>query len=167
MRDSRGKPNVILKILGSAVAVAASVIAAGAAVSGEKRRLTQLQAFTSVVRRLGQQIEGFSSPVPEILKKTDPALLCACGAQVPDTKSFASFLDSCDLALSTQEKSVLFDFAADLGRKFRDEQVRSCTLCADRLDELSKNAELQLPKRRKVTYTLFICSALALVIILI
>ena len=158
---------MIFKIMGSAVAVAASVIAAGAVVSGEKRRLAQLRAFAALVRRLGQQIDGFNTPVPEILRKTDPTLLCACGARVPDTKSFAAFLGSCDLALSTQEKTVLLDFAADLGRKFRDEQIKSCNLCADKLDELTRAAELQLPKRRKVTYTLFICSALALIIILI
>ncbi|MBO5903882.1 MAG: hypothetical protein J6Q64_00735 [Clostridia bacterium] len=158
---------MIFKILGCTVAIAASVIAAGAVVSAEKRRVSQLQGFTDLVERIGQQIENFNTPVSQILKSTDPALLHQCGAQSPVTESLAAFLDSCDLTLSEEEKRVLFTFAADLGRRFRSEQIRSCVLCSKLLSDFANDAQILFPNKRKVTYTLFICAALALVIILI
>ena len=158
---------MIFKILGCTVALAASVLAAGAVVSAEKRRVSQLQGFTALVERIGQQIENFNTPVSQILKSTDPALLHQCGAQSPVTESLAAFLDSCDLALSEEEKRVLFTFAADLGRRFRSEQIRSCVLCSKLLADFANDAQILFPNKRKVTYTLFICAALALVIILI
>lgn len=158
---------MIFKILGCAVAVASSVIAAGAVVSAEKRRVSQLLGFTALTERIGLQIDNFSTPVSEILKSTDPALLCQCGAQDPVTESFAAFLDGCDLALNEEEKRTLFAFAADLGRRFRGEQVKSCALCSKQLADFANDAQILFPKKRKMTYTLFICAALALVIILI
>ncbi len=158
---------MILKIMGCFVAVSASIIAAGAIVSAEKRRVAQLLAFASLTERLGRQIENFSTPVPEILKSTDPALLHACGSSAPDTESFVRFLDSCDLAVNEEEKRTLFTFAAELGRRFRSEQVKSCALCSEQLSQFANDAQILFPKKRKMTYTLLICSALALVIILI
>ena len=158
---------MIFKILGCTVALAASVLAAGAVVSAEKRRVSQLQGFTALVERIGQQIENFNTPVSQILKSTDPALLHQCGAQSPVTESLAAFLDSCDLTLSEEEKRVLFTFAADLGRRFRSDQIRSCVLCSKLLADFANDAQILFPNKRKVTYTLFICAALALVIILI
>ena len=158
---------MIFKILGCTVAIAASVVAAGAVVSAEKRRVSQLQGFTALVERIGQQIENFNTPVSQILKSTDPALLHQCGAQSPVTESLTAFLDSCDLTLSEEEKRALFAFAADLGRRFRSEQIRSCELCSKLLADFANDAQILFPNKRKVTYTLFICAALALVIILI
>ena len=157
---------MIFKILGCSVALAASVLAAGAVVSAEKRRVSQLRGFTDLIERIGQQIENFNTPVSQILKSTDPALLHQCGAQSPVTESLAAFLDSCDLTLSEEEKRVLFTFAADLGRRFRSEQTKSCALCSKLLADFTNDAQILFPKKRKMTYTLFICAALALVIIL-
>ncbi len=158
---------MILKILGCSVALSASIIAAGAVVSAEKRRVSQLLAFTALCERMGRQIENFSTPVSEILKSTDPVLLRSCGAVNPDTKSFGAFLDSCDLALNEEEKRTLFAFASDVGRRFQGDQVKSCALCSKQLSEFANDAQILFPKKRKMTYTLFICAALALVIILI
>lgn len=158
---------MIFKILGCTVAVAASVIAAGAVVSAEKRRVTQLLAFASLTDRIGRLIDDFSTPVSEILKSADPDLLRSCGAQSPVTESFAAFLDSCDLALNEEEKRVLFTFAADLGKRFRSEQVKVCTHCSGQLADFANDAHILFPKKRKMIYTLFICAALALVVILI
>ena len=158
---------MILKIMGCFTAVAASIIAAGAIVSAEKRRLSQLFSFASLIGRIGQQIESFKTPVCEILKSTDPALLRSCGATMPDTENFIGFLNSCDLALNEEEKRTLFTFGADLGRHFQGDQVRSCALCSKQLSDFANDAQILFPKKRKMTYTLLICSALALVIILI
>ena len=167
MRDQWGKPFVILKIMGSFVAIAASIIAAGAIVSAEKRRVSQLLAFTALTERLGQQIENFNTPVADILKSTDPTLLRSCGAITPNTESFLKFLDGCDLALNEEEKRALFTFGADLGRYFRSDQIKACSLCSSQLADFANDAQILFPKKRKMTYTLLICSALALVIILI
>ena len=156
----------MLKIIGSAVAVAASVIAAGSVVSAEKRRTAQLYALARLTEHIGRQIENFSTPVSEILKTADLSLLRECGSSSPATESFVDFLNSCDLALSEEEKRTLFTFSAELGRRFRDEQVKSCAIFSAKLYEIANSAAQQLPKKRKVTYTLFVCSALALVIIL-
>lgn len=158
---------MILKIMGCFAAVAASVVAAGAIVSAERRRVSQLMAFSALTERLGQQIENFSSPVSNILKSTDPDLLISCGAADPDTENFVKFLNSCDLALNEEEKRVLFTFGAELGRYFRSDQVKACALCSKQLSEFANDAQILFPKKRKMTYTLLICSALALVIILI
>lgn len=157
---------MILKIIGCAVAVATSVIAAGSIVSAEKRRTAQLYALARLTEHIGRQIENFSTPISEILRTADPSLLHECGSSSPATVSFGDFIKGCDLALSEEEKRTLFAFSAELGRGFKDEQVKSCTLCSAQLRALADSAAEQLPKKRKVTYTLFVCSALALVIIL-
>ena len=157
---------MILKIIGSAVAVASSIIAAGSIVSAEKRRTAQLYALARLTEHIGRQIENFSTPVHQILKNADPSLLHECGSSSPATENFGDFINSCDLALNEEEKRTLSAFSAELGRRFRDEQVKSCALCSAQLYEMANTVAQQLPKKQKVTYTLFVCSALALVIIL-
>ncbi len=158
---------MIFKILGGAVAVAASVLAAGAVASAEKRRASQLYSFARLIEHLGRQIDSFNTPVGEIMKGIDPSLLRGCGSNGEFLGGFDSFLKSCDLALTEEEKRTLFSFSSELGHKFKDEQVKSCALYAAKFSELANDAAILLPKKRKVTYTMFICAALALIIILI
>ncbi len=158
---------MIFKIMGSAVALAGAVLSAGAVVSAEKRRAEQLSAFASLTELMGRRIEAFSSSVSEILSSADPSLLSGCGSSDPDSRDFGKFLEGCELALSDREKRMLFAFSGELGRKFKDEQVRSCAYYSAELRELAREASEQLPKKRKLTYTLFVCAALALIIILI
>ena len=134
----------------------------------ERRRCRQAEGFLALVSLLRSQIDCFSIPIGGILKKCDPRILRDCGLDDgEDLTDMPSLLSACHLLLPEEECALLADFARQLGGGYREEQLRSCSYCAERLTACCDRLRAELPKREKMAIILPLSAAVLLILMLL
>ena len=132
----------------------------------ERRRCRQAEGFLSLLRHIRMQIDCFSLPVCKILSTLDAQLRIDCC--VPERASdFAALLESTRLLLPEEACTLLQDFSRDLGKNYREEQLRCCDYYLSRLSPLCEKLRTELPRRLRLAWLLptALCAALILMLI--
>lgn len=155
------------KIMGAGCLCVASFIASLIINSAEKKRVERLGAFSKLIKQIGAQIESFNLPIAEIFARIDSSIFLECGyLRAEKATDFTSFLHGCP-EFEGETKRLLQDFSAELGRSYRDEQIKLCSYYGAQLEALFQKSFYEMPKKRRMTTTLCICAALALTILFI
>lgn len=161
--------NIAVKLTGCAI-MFSSVAAIG--VTNKKRdgeRLRRLRAQISFVRFVRDRIERFLSPIGDIIRDCDRALLSdlliGCESKdFFDTEGLRAILAS---GTYYSDGGKIFDsLLSTLGSSYREEEVADCNACIKDLEALLNKLETDLPKERKSRGVLRFCFAAAIVIIL-
>ncbi len=159
---------MIYRILGFILLVLSAVFFAFVMSNNEKKRILQLSVFCDTIKEITRKIESFNMPIEEIMLELDPRSFLALGYKKSDTpRSFEALIDNSSLLLGRREKELLFAFSGGLGKKYREEQISFCNYYYKELSDIHLSSVEDFPKKRKLYYTLFICGALALVILMI
>ena len=127
--------------------------------------LSQIEAWIRLLHLVKTQIECFSVPMPEILKRLDVSLLRSCGysGKTPP-RSLGELVGGCDIR-DAECMSVMDSFAGEFGGGYRDEQVKRCDYFIALLDRRRDAVSAQLPSKKKLNATLCVTGALAIVIL--
>lgn len=130
----------------------------------EKKRLIFIKNISELFFQIGKQIEHFATPMEEIMQR--------CAERFPElfrTKDFSlnSLERLIEDELDGREKQLALDFCRQLGRDNKEETVKLCRYYSSQMKELYEALDSEFPKKRKLTYTLSICMALGLLILLI
>lgn len=155
------------KIIGAVMIIISAVCACSAVIVIEKKHLEQLKALLSLVTLIEVQIDNFNLPIPEILKKADRNLLVRCGFEENEVPNLTSLRLKKDLLLDAKEKKELFEFTDTLGHAYKDGQIASCRHCRTELEKLCTERKNNFSKKTRLTLTLGICAALALIIFML
>ncbi len=155
------------KLVGAVILLAVSLVSAALIMKKEKKHTDQLGGFCSLLEHIYKQIEAFNIPLPDILKNLDARTFKLCGIDVEGGIDEGFFLNQGGSFLRAKEKKLISDFYAGLGRCYRDEQLKSCKYYLDELSNILLEAEKEYPKKRKLTYTLCVCTALGIIILII
>lgn len=164
--------SVLCKAAGSA-AVAGSVLAwilwQRRADAERLRRLDSLIAFVYFAR---EQVDRYLSPVSEILRRCDAAILDGCRIGCPERAGEIRDLAHLNELLSTgtyasDGQAAIGEFAAAFGRSYREEELRSCDVCAEELSRLRATLAETLPGKRRSRAVLGSCAAAAIIILLL
>ncbi len=153
-----------LKALGALLLLGLGILSARRTVHLSYQRLSRLDAWLELILLIRAQIDCYLTPLDEILKKTDPCLLSACGKQKADSLP-ALFAEAAPL-LGREEHRLLECFVREIGSGYREEQLKRCDYYLDALrTRRSKLAEAQ-PGGIKLGVTLSLCASLFAVILL-
>ena len=80
---------------------------------------------------------------------------------------FESALDGTVLYLKDDERAVLREFGAELGKSLREEQLRLCAYTTERLKSYCDKCTAELPKQVKLAETLsLLCGLMAAILLL-
>ena len=132
----------------------------------ERRRYAQAEGFLTLLRTVRLDIDCFSMPVERILKQCDPHLLADCGVTRPP-EDFAVLLREANLCLPREICRLLWDFSAQLGSSYREEQLRCCDYYLARLAPFCDKLRAELPKREKTAFLLPVAVAAVLLLMLL
>ncbi len=154
------------KLIGGFLIIGVALIASGALVTKEKRRIKQLGGFTALIRFIFKQIEAFNMPIPEIISLADKELLSLCGFADGDS-DILHVLTHKELYIDGKSKSLLINFASGLGKSYRDEQLKHCNYYISEIEKYCESEEKDYPRKRKLILTLTLCAAIGLIIIMI
>ena len=135
--------------------------------SSADAKVKQLEGLIAFMRFIRIQIECFSLPATEIIRRCDRDLLRECGyTEDVLINNFEQLFDSFSIKDESVRK-LMRDFSKGFGKGYREEQLKECDYYIDRLCQQRERMANELPNRKKVNSTLCVSSALALIILLI
>lgn len=112
-------------------------------------------------------IDCYALPSDEILKRLDPEVLRACGyTEEAPPQNFLSLAKRADIA-DSESREILFAFAKDFGKSFRADELSRCSLYLEKMRSREQKLIKETQKKKKVIFTISLCSALAVIILLI
>ncbi len=168
------------KLVGSLLLLTAGGYLSVAVGRFERRRLSVLDAYLSLIYHIKGQIDCYAMPLRDILATTDPALLSAClGSDdpadacriLPDLLAMTdsplpALVAESRLYLEPESERLLMSFARELGATHRADQVLRCEHYIATLGEERRRLVESLPTRTRVGSTLCLCAAAGVAVLL-
>lgn len=157
-------------------AVGALCLVAGALYLGflfsrvQNERQARLECFLQLFRFIETEISCYQTPLADIYARFEGEALDKCGfLSCLREKGMAEALVLCraSLTLSDEEYALLADFAGELGKSYRDEQLRGCEYYRRLLEKYCDEGRRALPARLKLCRSLSLSGGLLAVIILL
>ena len=158
---------IFYKAVGGVLVLLCSMLLAMTKNRADERKIGEIDGFLSLLEYFRSQIECFGLPVSEILARCDYDILRKCGFEgeaVP--RELSELIASCDLK-NEPLRAILDDFAAGFGKSYRNEEIKLCEYYISLLKKEREGAISELPQKKKLTTTLFLAGAAALVILLL
>ena len=170
---------MIYKLLGSLLLLGAGGYVSLAVHRFERRRLSVLDGYISLISYIKGQIDCYAMPITDILARADPALIAAClGLDAPlsphraippdraEIHPLPTLIRESRLYLEPESERLLATFTGELGAVFRAEQVARCDYYLEALTRQRSKLAEALPARLRVGSTLCMCCAVAAAILL-
>ena len=169
---------MILKLCGGLLLLVAGGYLSVAVSRFERRRLAVLDGYISLLLYIRGQIDCYATPIEEILRRADPALVAVClgesrrggfdsiESQTGWGHSLPSLIRESRAYLEPESERLLQAFSGELGHTSRTEQVTRCTYYIEALTEERGRLCEVLPTRARTSGTLCLCTALGLAILL-
>lgn len=156
-----------MRIIGSLIILFSALAIARALTLEIERTLRQVSAFRGVLEQAKRQIDCYAMSASEILRRIDPSILSDCGySGATPPRDFFELIESVRIR-DAECESTLFSFAKDFGKAYRADEIAFCTLYIERMRSREQKLLKELSKRKRIIYTVAVCSALGAVILLI
>ena len=152
----------MIRIVGGGALLLASALAASHVISLEKKKIEQLETFISLIRHTRERIDSYSMPLEKILKE-EKELIVKLGID-KDVPDFSSLLSGCEIICGEESKKILIGFAEELGKGYREREVKLCDTALSGLETIKRRIESEFPSKKR--RTIAICFAIGGAIII-
>lgn len=146
----------MIKLVGGLLLAVCGVTLAFSICRFERKRLSVLDLFISLLFYIKGQIDCFGLPLCDIMKKSG----------LSSYEDFGEMLESNKIYLDDESYRLLENFYSEFGSVYRDEQLRRCDYYICALDERRKLIFSDLPSRTRIGGVLCICSVIGILILL-
>lgn len=154
-----------LKLVGCLLILSAGGGASALSVALARRRLDQLDAWIDLLLLIRSRIDCYLMPQDEIVASLDRDLIRRCGGNTP-CRSLQTLCRQAQTSLPAEGGRLLAAFGQQIGRGYREEQVRECDYYIDALREVRKKEAEAAPAKVRVRCALFLAAALGAAILL-
>ena len=156
----------VMQLFGAVVIFLASLALSGLLCFREREKLRCSEAYFDLMRYIGRQIVCFNRPFGEIIHSLDPALRAACRLPMAG-ENFADMFDAASPPLAQNVARIVREFAQELGKSYRDEQLAACDAVISALDDEITIERKRLVERVRLIRCICLCGGLAVIILLI
>ncbi len=135
--------------------------------NGRQRRL---ECFLQLMRQIENEISCFQTPLDDIYRRFEGEALEACGflSCLREKGMEAALREKrAALSFSDEEWELLVAFSGELGKSYREEQLRGCDYYRRMLENYCREGRAELPSRLKLCRSLSITGGLLAVIVLL
>ncbi|MBE6625777.1 MAG: hypothetical protein E7628_01160 [Ruminococcaceae bacterium] len=158
----------IVKIAGSVILLATSIYFGQVKITAERTRIKILSSFGDMIKYIGEKIEHFSSPLPEILSEYNNPYLESVGYLDAIRSHGLSLVPDCLKISQNHEEYILIKrFTDSIGKGYKDEEVTLCKYTHQKLAELEEKMSAVLKDKEKLYRTIPPMLALSVILILI
>ena len=121
----------------------------------------------TLLERTKAMIECYSLSASEILRRVERSALIDCGYQaINPPKSFLELSEGACIG-DAETRELLSAFAKDFGRGYRADELSRCSLYLERMRAREQKLIKESAKKKRVIFTVAICSSLAAIILVI
>lgn len=156
---------IYLKILGGIFVALSGVMISYTLNRSVSVALGIAEGWERLLVQIKSEIECFSMPIGEILKRVDPTLLRQCGYTGDERPEELSELLERSVIADRETARIVTRFVSEFGRCYKSEQVDRCAYFTALMGERRKRLAEELPVRRKLNATLCVAASLGLVIL--
>ena len=138
--------------------------------SRAKREIAELEAFILLINRIRTDIACFSRPLYEIYTSFEADALERSGFLKMLRElglNEALKMSENRLTLHGDDLDVIKQFAAVIGKSYRDEEIKTCDYYISQLSERYKMHYDEFPKKNKLNRSLCVMFGVSLIIILV
>lgn len=129
------------------------------------KRLSVVRGLCALLRYTKSQIENYSMPCGEIMRRCPCEILSLCGYTKGEPPNDFMELYEALCIDDAEAKRIFFDFVRDIGSSYRVEQVRRCEEFLALMSERERYIASRQPIERKLTVTLSVSAVLAVIIL--
>ena len=156
-----------MKIIGVLIIIFSSLVIAfelSVRVDKVARNVSSLRALLEYTKNM---IECYSLPASEILRRSDEHLLLDCGYRKNSpARDFYELICNSDIP-DAEAKDILSAFARDFGKSYRADELSRCALYLDKIRSREQKLIKESAKKKRLIFTVAICSSLAVVILIV
>lgn len=155
-----------LRIIGAALVTCSGIFLARSLNVSERRALAEIEGIIAFLRFMRSNIDAYSMPLSEIFSRCPQRIYASCGysRDVPPRSVGELFSECCVSDGASAER--LCEFAAEIGKGYRDEQLALLSRTLDFLEERRRELSGALPARARVRATLCLGVSLSVIILL-
>ncbi len=154
-----------LKIMGALLVAFSGFFLARSLNLAQRSTLRQLEGVIALLRFIETNIDAYSMPLPEILKRCPNEIYAACGyAEDKPPSSIKEVFAECAL-LDVELRRLLDEFSREVGRGYRQEQLALLKRTFLTLEEKRHAVSSALPAKTKVNAAVCISVSLSVVIL--
>lgn len=126
---------------------------------GLKKGIASLEDYIELVESIRAQIEYFSTPLAQILRKHEKGI-------GKTTEDVLTAIEN-DTILIEAERKVLIELFSRLGDGYKDEQIKLCVYSLEQLKKFHEKRAREYPEKVKVNRSLcFLAGASAVLLLL-
>ena len=156
----------MMRLIGAAGIFLASLGVSRFFCSVEREKMQCAEAFLELIRQIDRHIVCFNRPFPEIVRLLDPELRVTCRLS-PTGENLEVMFDAASPPLPAGCERIVREFAHELGRSYRDEQIAACAAAISALDAETAAERRRLAERIRLIRGICLCGGLAVIILLI
>lgn len=156
---------VFYKVLGGGLIILCGYFCGRSVCQREEKKLRQTEGLIVLVSHIRDMIDRYLMPIDRILKECDVEMISACGLS-----------GECDDLIKMVDEAVFLDdgiraemqsFAYELGRGWRESQLKLCDRCLSSLTRERDRLSADLPRSGRATMTLAMAVAAGITILLL
>lgn len=156
---------MIIKLIGGGVIVICSIFFTVSHRRFEERRLRTLDGLIALINYIKGQVDCYALPIGEILTRLPAEIFFDCNCP-EGAESIDDIIAQCRIYLEEESLRLAEAFASEFGSTFREEQLRRCDHYISSLTAERRLLYDEVIKRSRVGSALWVCSSLALLILL-
>lgn len=158
---------MVIKLFGAALVIFGTLFAVTHFFERIELALKNTSALRSLLECTKNMIECYAMPAGEILSGLDGSLLKNCGYCFDvSPASFFELVENCNI-YDGEAKDLMLAFAKDFGKSYRADEVARCSSYLEKMRSREQKLYKESQKRKKLIVTVALCTALAVIILLI
>ena len=160
---------ILYKIVGSGSIIVSALIVYLEIQKYEKLKIKQVDSYISFIEYIKNQIECFLLPIDVIIHNCNEDIIKACGIKA-DYKKAEKLDDLLQTAVFYCDEdciNLIKQFSSDFGQGYMKAQLHSCDYYRAELIKQRDKLKEKSTKDKKLRFTLCLCSAFSLIILLI
>ncbi len=161
---------IVCKALGALFLVLSAFEAARTLSRTYELEILTIEGYIELIRQVRTEVDIYALPIDEILKRCDGELLLRCGKEEDKTPEDLISLFSGAGGKRIKDKVAykeIFEFCSDFGHNYREEELKRCDASIAMLEARRDVLRGDVHNKKKMSYTLALSAAAALVILLI
>lgn len=156
-----------MKIIGALIIIFSSVMISLNLCEKIDASVASVSALRTLFEHTKNMIECYSLPASEILRRFDEKLLLVLGYSKKEPPRDFCLLSESVYLEDSEARELLDAFSRDFGKGYRQDELARCSLYIEKMRAREQKLIKDSLKRKRVIFTVALCTALAVIILIV
>lgn len=156
-----------MKIIGALIIIFSSIMISLDLSEKIDTSMSTVRALRMLFEHTKNMIECYSLPASEILRQFDLSAFAVLGYSKNNLPQDFATLAQNTVIDDSEAREILIAFSSDFGKSYRQDELARCSLYLEKMRAREQKLVKDSAKRKKVIFTVALCAALAVVVLIV